>query len=122
MEASGQGAKAADYARCAALLLEAGADVRHAAKDGSTAMHAAAEGGSVACLELLRRHDAPLDAADAAGRTPLEGAAAGRAPHPDCILYLLQEGAAVPSERLVSITWPAMQNVLCTCAPCLRSQ
>lgn len=96
LAASGQ-PRAPAFIDCARLLLASGADVHAVAKDGSTALHAAAEGGSVVLLELLLGHGAELDAADRGGRTPLAGAASGRAPHPDCVLLLLERGAAVGS-------------------------
>lgn len=95
-------ARAPAFLRCVELLVAAGADVRLAAKDGSTALHAAAQGGSLACCDLLLDAGAALDAPDAAGRTPLAAAAAGRAPHPRCVLHLLGRGAAVASAELVS--------------------
>lgn len=86
---------------CARALLSAGADVAAAAADGLTSMHAAAEAGSLQLLHLLQAHGAAVDATDAAGRTPLAGAAAGRSPNVPCVLYLLRQGAAVSSESLV---------------------
>lgn len=93
--------QAAAFRRCVQLLLEAGADPRQAARDGMTPLHAAAEGGSVACIEALLAAGAVIEAADAAGRTPLAGAAAGRSPHPRCVLHLLARGAEVASPEMV---------------------
>lgn len=80
----------------------------HAARDGSRALHAAAEGGSVGCIDLLIRHGAPVDATDLTGRTALAGAVMGRVPRAACTLRLLEHGASVPSGDLVSrgCWWP----------------
>ncbi|KAL4422562.1 hypothetical protein ABPG75_008759 [Micractinium tetrahymenae] len=121
---------AAPFLRCAQLLLEAGASPLQASKDGGTAVHAAAEGGFLPGLQLLLGWAASKDsshssngrdimdvdsaastsavasllgAEDAAGRTPLaRAAAAGRAAHCDCILFLMSRGAAVGSPDLAS--------------------
>ncbi len=93
--------QATALAACAAQLLAAGADVAHAALDGSTPLHAAAEGGTVGCIDLLVRHGAPVNATDSAGRTPLAGAVLGRAPRVACTLRMLEHGASVPSGELV---------------------
>lgn len=124
------GAAAAPFLRCAKLLLEAGASPLHASKDGSTAVHAAAEAGFLPGLHLLlgwqprsgsNAHDAMhiegvsngsasvdstslLESEDLAGRSPLARAAAGgRAQHRECILFLLNRGAAVGSPDLVRV-------------------
>lgn len=122
-------ATAAPFLRCTRLLLEGGASPLQAAKDGSTAMHAAAEGGFLPGLQLLLSWQAGsdsngghetakgacgsgssgdmgigplLETVDGAGRTPLaRAAAAGRAHHRECVLLLLSLGAAVGSPDLV---------------------
>ena len=100
--------QAAALVACAAQLLAGGADVAHAARDGSRALHAAAEGGSVGCIDLLIRHGAPVDATDLTGRLALAGAVMGRVPRAACTLRLLEHGASVPSGDLVSrgCWWP----------------
>jgi ankyrin repeat protein len=40
--------------------------------DGNTALHAACSGNFVAVVQLLKRYDAPLDATNAAGLTPVQ--------------------------------------------------
>jgi ankyrin repeat protein len=82
---------APDAARIAvvAALLAAKADL-HRDKPGETALHAAAERGSLALVELLIRHGAIEWLSDRKGRWPAERARRGNAPDRAAIAELLQ--------------------------------
>jgi ankyrin repeat protein len=62
-------------------LLEAGADPDLQGEDGGTALHAAAQAGSVVVIRMLADAGATLDVANAVGLTPLD-LAMGRTPPP----------------------------------------
>jgi hypothetical protein len=90
------------------ILIELGADVQHLAKDGSTPLHAAADGKNVASARLLLAHGAAVDAPTSNGLTPLEYALA-RMSNVDLVAMvplaelLLQSGAAVTPRAQVAV-------------------
>src|SRR5919197_2760654 len=70
----------------ATALLDAGADAR---RDGTPPLHAAAERGPLALVEVLIRHGAVAWIPDRTGRSPLDAARAGTAPDREAIIELL---------------------------------
>eukprot|EP00435_Cladocopium_sp_Y103_P009775 s4213_g2.t1 len=80
----------------AQLLLDQGADVIAADKDGETALMCAAQTGHEAVAKLLLQHGADVMAADKDGATALVGAALGG--HVAMAKLLLQHGAEVRAE------------------------
>lgn len=73
----------------ARLLLEAGASPRLADNDNATALHAAAQRGPLALVELLIRHGGLTWQADRRGKTALDYARTGSAGDRDAIVELL---------------------------------
>lgn len=73
----------------ARLLLEAGASPRRACEDNATALHAAAQRGPLALIELLIRHGALFWQADRRGETALDYARKGSANEREQIVELL---------------------------------
>jgi ankyrin repeat protein len=65
------------------VLLDAGADVNGAARNGDTALHTAAQSGNVAMIQLLADRGVTLDVQNKAGLTPLDLAMGKRAPGAD---------------------------------------
>jgi hypothetical protein len=76
----------ADRIAVAALLLDAGASTR---SEDAPPLHAAAERGPLALVELLIRRGAVEWIPDRAGRRPLDAARASMAPDRDAIVELL---------------------------------
>jgi ankyrin repeat protein len=64
------------------LLLAAGAEVNATTPAGDSALHLAAQAGSVGLIQLLADAGATLDARNKAGFTPLDAASGKRAPGP----------------------------------------
>jgi ankyrin repeat protein len=60
------------HAAVASLLLERGADVNQADRNGATALHIACESGHTEVATLLLEHGADVDQADNDGLTPLQ--------------------------------------------------
>ena len=81
------------------LLLEAGADVNIANKEGCTALMAATESGESDCLELLLKADADVNLVNRNQRTALT-----MARDKDQVLMLLQYGAPVNWANKVGLT------------------
>lgn len=83
------------------LLLDAGANVAHAADSGDTALHAAAATNQPAAIELLVARGAPLNVKNKVGQTPLaltlprkpEGRGSGFAGYPEAEAVLRRLGA-----------------------------
>lgn len=82
-------APAARRLESAALLLDAGADVRRACTNQATALHAAARRGPLALLELLIRRGAVTWQTDRNGKDALAYARSGDARDKDAIVELL---------------------------------
>jgi len=86
---------------CAERLLEAGGDPRLADATGTTPLHVSAEQPVPALLRwLLGREEAPLEAEDAEGRTPL--ARALQAIELENARILIAAGAATPATGLLA--------------------
>ena len=83
----------------AASLLANGADPAGPDIEGSSALHAAAERGSLDLVEILIRKGAPIDARDVAGRTALELA---ELRGQEQAARLLREQAAIPRDHSTS--------------------
>lgn len=81
------------------LLVERGADVRAASKNGraTTALHLALLNHKSEVAKFLLEHGADLEAIDADGSTPLHAAA--RAGTPEVIEFLIARGAKVNARR-----------------------
>ena len=79
-------------ARSLKALLEAGADVRLTARDGSSALHCASAFGHTECVRLLLKAKAPVDATNKDGTTPLMCAAYEG--HREIVKFLLTAGAS----------------------------
>ena len=98
---------AARYGRAdiARLLLDSGANVKAAGRDGDTPLHNAVRNGHADIAELLLEGGADVNAVDGAGNTPLhEAARYGRA---DMVVLLLGAGAdcdAQTRDRYTPIT------------------
>jgi ankyrin repeat protein len=72
-----------DVLEATKLLLDAGADVRHANEAGFTALHGAAGSAMTSVIQLLADRGAVLDAKNKAGQTPLAlTVPRGRGPDP----------------------------------------
>jgi ankyrin repeat protein len=76
------------------IFKERGFDLSQREDQGRSAIHVAAESGSVRAIHFLVKHGAQIEAADEEGVTPLMAAAgAGRAENSEAITYLLEKGA-----------------------------
>lgn len=82
---------ATDHEGAARALLDAGAKVNLTGKGGASALHLAAAGGSLACVQLLLAKGATLDARNDANGTPLRSAS--EAGHLAIVKLLLSRGA-----------------------------
>ena len=85
---------AEDRIAVAELLIEAGARVRDACEDGTTALHFAAWRGPVEMVELLLRHGAKPPQPDRHGKTAADHARRGNAADKPKILELLERSSA----------------------------
>ena len=88
-------AAAFESPRTAALLIASGADVKAKTKRGVTALANAANGGNLETVKLLLEKDAPVNAADYRGYTPLMQAAYRDDASPEMIRLLLDKGADI---------------------------
>lgn len=91
-------------------LRKAGADVNLTSrKDGSTALHSAAANNQVACMELLVRGGAELEARTRSGETPL-GVAAQRGAT-EAAAFLLRAGASARARSSLGFS-PLIEAIL----------
>ncbi|NXD33698.1 ANKR7 protein, partial [Copsychus sechellarum] len=79
--------------KCAAILLEHGADPNLADAGGSTALHLAVLSGNTTVAGLLLEHNANIDAQNKEGYTPLVLAVSEH--HEEIAEFLLKKGADV---------------------------
>ena len=104
----------------AARLLAAGCRVDAAGYEDNTALHRAAECGSVALVRLLvDRADADTGLTNAAGNTPLMVAAENG--HVDVVSYLLQQRSAA-ADRRSSLQWGNGEGKTCLHLAALSGQ
>jgi len=73
-------------------LLDGGATVKRTTPDGSSALHAAAEGGHEAVVKQLLANNADVNVKTSNGYTPLHAANKGRS---KALLLLLDQGADI---------------------------
>lgn len=91
VEKSDKSAATANRHAVARALLQAGADVNAADKDGDTPLHKATRLGDVELIELLLAAGANVNARTKTGRTALTAASIWN--YPECIVALLAAGA-----------------------------
>jgi ankyrin repeat protein len=121
------GPKSKPSSKVTALLIESGAEVDAATRNGGlssvggcTPLHRAASNGYVEGAEVLIQAGAAVDATDAKGRTPLHKAASGG--YPEVVEILIEEGAVVdaiggkeeqtPLHRAADLGHPEVAGVL----------
>jgi ankyrin repeat protein len=78
------------------MLIEKGANVNAAKKDGETPLHTAANGGHKEIAEIMIEKGAKVDAADKNGETPLYNAA--QKGHKEIVEILIDKGAKVDAK------------------------
>ena len=81
----------AGYTKCIRMLLDKGANVKHADNEGRTALSLAAIKGHKVVAKLLLKRDAKINAQDNKGNTPL--ALAAEKNHDAVVRFLLESGA-----------------------------
>ena len=86
-----QRASDAGHTKCIRMLLDNGADVKHADNEGRTALSLAATKGHKVVAKLLLKQKAEINAQDKKGNTPL--ALAAEKNHDAVVRFLLESGA-----------------------------
>ena len=81
----------AGHTKCIRMLLDKGANVKHADNEGRTALSLAAIKGHKVVAKLLLKNDAEINAQDKKGNTPL--ALAAEKNHDAVVRFLLESGA-----------------------------